>query len=54
MNDVTDFACRFSFQVGQLRSDTEKMTIGGRHLDSRQNEEIVDRQAIQSHQAVLE
>src|SRR5206468_6648353 len=34
MNHIADFARRFSFQVGQLRTDTEKMTIGGRDLDS--------------------
>src|SRR6267143_6630841 len=54
MNDVTDFARRFSFQVGQLRTDTEKMTVGGGYLDSRQHEEIIDWQPVQSHQTVLE
>src|SRR6266542_4528942 len=54
MNDVADFARRFSFQVGQLRTDAQKMTIGGGDLDSRKNEKIVDRQPVQPHQALLE
>ena len=33
MNDVADFARWFSFQVGQLRADAEKMTIGGCDLN---------------------
>src|SRR6266540_544624 len=54
MNDVANFACWLSFQVGQFRTDTEKMTIGGRDLDSRKNEKIVDRQPVQPHEALLE
>src|SRR5882762_1203655 len=54
MNHLADFARWLSLQVRQLRTDTEKMPISGRYLDSRQNEEIIDRQTIQSHQALLE
>src|SRR2546430_5329711 len=54
MNHIADFARRFSFQVGQLRTDTEKMTIGGRDLDSGENGEIIDWETIQAHQTLLE
>ena len=54
MNHVADFARRFSFQVGQLGADTKQMPVRGGHLDSRQNEKIVDRHTIKSHQAFLE
>src|SRR5262249_2075801 len=32
MNNVADFTRRFSFQVRQLRTDAEKMTVGRRDL----------------------
>ena len=54
MNHLADFARRFAFQIGQLRTDTQQMTVRSGHLHPRQNEEIVDRQAIQSHQPFLE
>src|SRR6516162_5613030 len=54
MNHIADFARRFSLQVGQLSTDTEKMAIGSRNLDSRQYEKIVYRQAVQSHQTLLQ
>ncbi len=54
VNDVADFARRFSFQIGQLGTDTKQMAVGGRHLDSRKNEKIVNGQSIESHQALLE
>src|SRR5437016_5132946 len=54
VNDVADFACRFSFQVRQLSADAEKMTISGGDLHSRENEKIIDRQPVQSHQTFLE
>ena len=54
MNDIADFARRFSFQIRQLGADTEKMSVGGGHFDSGQNEKIVDRQPVQPHQAFLE
>src|SRR5437879_5676712 len=52
MNDVADFARWFSFQVGQLRTDTEKMTIGGSDLESRKNEKIVDLNNIHPQQTL--
>src|SRR6266576_2449163 len=51
---VADFACRFSLEVRKLRPDAEKMAIGGRHFHSWENEKIIDRQSIQSHQALLQ
>src|SRR5207245_9631895 len=51
---VADFACRFSLEVRKLRTDAEKMAIGGRHFHSRKNEKIINRQSIESHQALLE
>src|SRR5437870_13485869 len=51
---VADFACRFSLEVRKLRADAEKMAIGGRHFYSWENEKIIDRQSIQSHQALLQ
>src|SRR5215217_7296805 len=54
VNNLANFACGFAFQVGQLRTDAEQMPIRSRHLHPWQNEEIVDRQAIQSHQTFLE
>src|SRR5204863_998701 len=38
VDDVADLACRFSLEVRKLGTDTEKMSIGGGHLHSRQNE----------------
>src|SRR2546427_3883092 len=38
MNDVADFPRRFSLQIRQLRTDAEKMTIGGGHFHSRQKQ----------------
>src|SRR5262249_30840854 len=49
MNDVADFACGFSLQIGQLGADTKKMPIRGGHLDTWENEEIVDRQTVKAH-----
>ena len=54
VDHVADFARRFSFQVRQLGADTKQMPVGGGHLDSRENEKIIDRQSVQSHQAFLE
>src|SRR6267142_3367930 len=51
---VANVACRFSFQVRKLRADAEKMAIGGCHFHSWENEKIIHRQSIQSHQAFLE
>src|SRR6267142_6560292 len=51
---VADFACRFSLEVRKLRADAEKMAIGGCHFHSWENEKIIHRQSIQSHQAFLE
>ena len=53
MNDIADFPRRFSLQIRQLRTDAEKMTIGGGHFHSGQNEEIIDGQTIQPHQTFL-
>src|SRR6266513_4104790 len=46
---VADFACRFSLQVRKLRADAEKVAISGGHFHARENEEIIDRQSVQSH-----
>src|SRR5437667_905065 len=54
VNDVADFARRFSFQVRQFRADAEKMAISSGHLDSRKNQKIIDWQPVKSHQAFLE
>src|SRR6266542_5537135 len=54
MNNVTDLARRFSLQIRKLRADAKKVTIGGGHFYSRQNEEIIDRQTIQPHQSFFE
>ena len=52
-NDVADRARRFSFQIRKLRADAKKVTVGGRYLDSGENEEIIDGQTVQPHQAFL-
>src|SRR5262249_13598244 len=46
VNDIAYFTCWFSFQIGQLGADTKQMSVRGSHLDSRQNEKIVDRHAV--------
>jgi hypothetical protein len=51
---VADFACWFSLEVRKLRTDAQKMAIDGRHFHSRENEKIIDRQSVQSHQAFFE
>src|SRR5207248_11795682 len=54
MDYFADFARWFSLQVGKLRTDAEKMAIGCCYFYSRENEKIIHRQAVQSHQAFLE
>src|SRR5213078_1264891 len=54
VSDIAHFTRGFSFQIGQLGANTKQMPVRGRYLDSRQNEEIVDRHAVKSHQAFLE
>src|ERR1700757_5175332 len=53
VNNIAHFTSGFSFQIRQLGADTEQMAVRGRHLDSRQNEKIVYRHAVKSHQAFL-
>src|SRR5437868_15462084 len=54
VNYFANFARRFSLEVRKLRTDAEKMAVGGRHFHSWENEKIIDRQSIQSHQALLQ
>src|SRR5262249_31001663 len=42
VDDVADFARRFSFQVRQFGANTQKMPVRGGDLDSRKYEKIVD------------
>src|SRR2546421_95088 len=54
VNDLANFAGRFSFQVGQFGADAKKMAIGGRDFDSWQNEKAVDWLAVDAHQTFFE
>src|SRR6266513_1447050 len=54
MNHFADLAGRLSLQIGKRRADAEKMTIGCRHLHTGQDQEIIDRQTVEPHQAFLE
>src|SRR5436305_7222662 len=54
VNDVAHYARWFSYQVRQLGADTKEVPARGRDFDSRQNEKIVDRHTIKSHQPFLE
>src|ERR1051326_2814917 len=54
VNDLADLACGFSFQVRQLGADTKQVSVRGRYLNSRQDEKVVNRHAIKSHQAFFE
>src|SRR6266496_1574231 len=54
MDYVADFARRFSLEVGKFRTDAEKVAVGGRHFHSWENEKIIHRHSIQSHQALLQ
>src|SRR6266496_1333374 len=54
MNHLANLARRLSLQIRKRRADTEKMTIGCRHLHAGQDQEIIDRQTVEPHQAFLE
>src|SRR5207253_3494382 len=54
VNDIAHFTRGFSFQIGQLGADTKQMPVRGSHLDSRQNEKLVDRHSVQTHQPFLQ
>src|SRR6476619_5472379 len=54
VDHVADLARRLSLQVRQLGTDTKQVPVGGSHFDSGQNETIIYRQSVQSHQAFLE
>src|SRR5436853_2380105 len=54
VNNLADFAGRFAFQIGKSRTDAEQVTFRGGNFDAGDDEEIVDRQAIFTHQALLE
>src|SRR6266566_2994089 len=54
VDHFADFACRFSLQVGKLRTDAEKMSISRCGFDSGQNQKIIDWLTIEPHQAFCE
>ncbi len=54
VNDVANFTRRFAFQIRQLGADAKKVTIGGGHFDAGQNEETIDRLAVETHQTFFE
>jgi hypothetical protein len=54
VDHVANLARWFSLEVRKLRTDAEKMAIGGCYFHSWENEKIIDRQSVQSHQAFLE
>src|SRR6266487_3333483 len=54
VDHFADFACRFSLQVGKLRTDAEKMAISRCDFDSGQNQKIIDWLTIEPHQAFFE
>ena len=53
VDDVADLACRLSLQVRKLCADAQKVAISGGDFHPRKNEKIIDRQAVQPHQAFL-
>ena len=54
MDDFADFARWLSLQVGKLGTDAKEVTVSGCDFDSGQNNKIIDRLAIESHQAFFE
>src|SRR6266511_5309210 len=54
VNDIADLARRFSLQIGQFGADAEQMPVCGSHLDSGENEKIVDGQAVRSEEHTSE
>src|SRR5262249_22540145 len=54
MNNVADFARRFSFQKRQFGADAKEMPVGGCDFDAGQNEKPVNRLAINAHQTFFE
>src|SRR5437762_4041186 len=54
VDEVANLAGRFSFQVGQFCPDAKQMAIGGRDLDAGENEKVIDRLTVETHQTFLE
>src|SRR5207249_7972548 len=54
MNHFTDLACRFSFKIGERLADAEKMAIRYSHFHTGQDQETIDRKAVESHQTLVE
>src|SRR5437764_5473846 len=54
MNHFADLACRFSFKIGERLADAEKMAICCSHFHTGQDQETIDRKAVESHQTLVE
>src|SRR5947208_16162060 len=54
MNHFADLACRFSFKIGERLADAEKMAIRCSHFHTGQDQETIDRKAVESHQTLVE
>src|SRR5438128_972921 len=54
VNHFANFARRSSLQVRKFCADTKKMAIGSGDFDARENKKVIDRLAIEPHQAFLE
>src|SRR5437762_12207473 len=54
VNEITYFSRGPAFEIGERSANTEQMPFGRRHFDARDDEKIVHRHAILTHQSLLE